>query len=348
VEIKRFNKADKEFRDYILQDPNSLFYSEPRYVDLISAHLNAREFWLAAFERERLVGLLPLVIAEGPLGVVLNSMPFFGSIGGVIQAAPNQAAKSRLIEAFYEYAVELSALSATIVTNPLDSDMELYKRFAQASFVDQRIGQITHLPSLEQPEGLIRILDAPRPRNIRRAQKLGVTVIKSHEDSLDFLYQTHRQNMDAIGGLAKTLEFFQAIPKYLHTDDWAIFEATLDGRVIAALLVFYFNETVEYFTPVIVEEYRSTQALVFAIYTAMQDAIELGYRKWNWGGTWLSQKGVYEFKKRWSTTDYQYYYFTKLFTDKVFQFQPDFLVASYPGFFVLPFSELKSPDRVDW
>ena len=101
----------------------------------------------------------------------------------------------------------------------------------------------------------------------------------------------------------------------MEQNQWAIFTAFLGDKPIAALLVFYFNKTVEYFTPVIDESYRSTQSLALVIYEAMRDSIFNGFSNWNWGGTWLTQGGVYDFKKRWGTTEYRYYYFTRVFHD---------------------------------
>ena len=74
----------------------------------------------------------------------------------------------------------------------------------------------------------------------------------------------------------------------------------------------------------------------------MLDAIEHGYKNWNWGGTWLSQEGVYNFKKKWGTSDYPYYYYTKIFNEELLTLSPDYLVNNYRGFFVLPFSKLKT------
>lgn len=53
--------------------------------------------------------------------------------------------------------------------------------------------------------------------------------------------------------------------------------ASLDGRPVAALLLLYFNRTVEYFAPVIEHEYRSRQPLSFLIWQGMLDAVHRGY-----------------------------------------------------------------------
>ena len=119
-----------------------------------------------------------------------------------------------------------------------------------------------------------------------------------------------------------------------------------EGEPVSGLLLFYYNGTVEYFTPVIKPEHRNTQALALVIYEAMADAISNKQcNNWNWGGTWLSQGGVYDFKKRWGTTDYPYYYYTKVFNDGVRSSSKEDLLKDYQGFFVLPFREIKDTEN---
>ena len=157
---------------------------------------------------------------------------------------------------------------------------------------------------------MIKIFDDPRPRNIRRALKEGVQVSSGNEKvSVEFLYKIHVENMQAIGGLSKSWDFFEKLLSDMPRDLWSVYVGAKDDQPIAALLVFYFNGTVEYFTPVIMSEHRKTQALALVIFEAMKDAVsKKGCKNWNWGGTWLSQGGVYDFKKRWGTSDYPYYY----------------------------------------
>jgi hypothetical protein len=171
-------------------------------------------------------------------------------------------------------------------------------------------------------------------------------VQKGGVEALDFLYRTHVDNLTAIGGIAKDRSFFSAIPKTMHSDDWAVFTAYLNGEPIAALLLFYYNGTVEYFTPVIVESRRSTQALALVIYESMMDAIQMKYINWNWGGTWLTQDGVYDFKKRWGASEYRYYYYTRVMNQKLRLCTQTFLAKHYAGFFLIPFNKLSSTQEV--
>ena len=93
-------------------------------------------------------------------------------------------------------------------------------------FVDERISQITHLP--ENADQLLSRFDNPRPRNIRRAVKEGVKIIKNNQDGINFLYSTHLANINGIGGLPKKYEFFESIPSKMEQNQWAIFTAFLE------------------------------------------------------------------------------------------------------------------------
>jgi len=69
-------------------------------------------------------------------------------------------------------------------------------------------------------------------------------------------------------------------------------------EVMPQHLLFYYGKTIEYFTPVFRNEYRSYQPMSLLIYQAMVDGAKAGYERWNWGGTWENQEGVYRFKSK--------------------------------------------------
>ena len=87
--------------------------------------------------------------------------------------------------------------------------------------------------------------------------------------------------MAGIGGTAKPWAHFEAIRDAIPASARRLYIARLNGQPVAALLLLYFNRTVEYITPVIKHEYRSAQPLSFLIWHAMQDAIAEGFRWWN-------------------------------------------------------------------
>jgi hypothetical protein len=344
VEINDFLKSD-EIYAFLSRFDSSLIYTTPRFLKLLQDHLRAEVKWLAAHQNSNLVGLLPYMIKTGPWGNVYNSLPYYGSNGAVICDVDHQEVKKSLIKEYFAIAEAESACSATIISNPLMQDSKIYDDFAPYTYKDVRIGQITHLPKTSESlrDDLLKIFDDPRPRNIRKAIKENVKVEKSRaKDDLDFLYETHKENMRAIGGKAKSAEFFQLIPKIMKSDDWCVYTATKDDKLIAALLTFYYGNTVEYFTPVIVEAFRPSQALALVCFEAMIDATSNGFTNWNWGGTWLSQGGVYDFKKRWGTSEYYYYYYTQIFNHQLMNKTREEILDAYPDFFVIPFGALNS------
>jgi lipid II:glycine glycyltransferase (peptidoglycan interpeptide bridge formation enzyme) len=121
-----------------------------------------------------------------------------------------------------------------------------------------------------------------------------------------------------------------------------VYVALLDGEVVAGLLVFLFNGTAEYFTPAVHHDHRSEQPLALLLLEAMAAAAARGCRRWNWGGTWSSQDGVYRFKRKWGARDGRYRYYVQINDESLLDAAPDELRARFGDFYVVPFSALRS------
>ena len=175
---------------------------------------------------------------------------------------------------------------------------------------------------------------------IRKALKHNINVVIDNS-KLNLLYQLHKDNMESIGGIAKKIEIIDHIKQiYKENQDYKVYIAKYENKIVAGLLVFYFKETVEYYIPVINNEYRNLQALSLLIFEAMTEASVFGFKNWNWGGTWESQKGVYSFKKKWGTIDKNYYYLTKLNNEEIYTLDEETLLSEYSNFYVIPFKNL--------
>ncbi len=328
---------------FVYRDPRTLIYASPGYIGLVAAETQSSPYWLTAQDASGLRAALPLLVKQGALGPVINSLAFYGSNGGVIVPDGEHLAWLAVVRAFDAFGERIGAVASTLITNPLVGDHALYEAHLPHDLRDERIGQFTVFPEDRQAASLMALFDDPRPRNIRKAQRSGLKVTRSQsEEAISFLHATHDQNIRSIGGLPKRLDFFQQLAASLPHDAWSIYLAELDGERIAALLLLYGNQTVEYFTPCVLEEHRSSQALPLLVHDAMVDAMASGYRQWNWGGTWLTQDGVYAFKKKWGTRDIRYHYFTRLRSADLRATTQDTLLREYPGFYVLPFSALAS------
>ena len=336
------NKHSSLIDDYLISNPNSLIYHNSNYINLISRHLGANWYWLIAKRQNSIVGVLPFLSKEGPIGEIYNSLAYYGSNGGIIDNSDDDV-KKFLLNEYYTVALKRKIACMSLITNPLLGDYKFYEENASFNYKDNRIGQITTLELNSGVNDIMEVFDNPRPRNIRRAIKEGVKVERTQsQDAINFLYNTHKVEMEAKGGSAKKYEFFKLISSNLRQNQWNIYIAKLGDKPIAALLLLYFNRTVEYFTPAIIYQYRNTQASTLIIYEAMKDAINNGFSNWNWGGTWSSQKGVYDFKKKWNAKNFPYFYYIKLFNSDLLDKSTEYLQKNYYGFYTVPFSKLNN------
>jgi hypothetical protein len=332
------------WREFVTGRVDVLFYASLEFRDLLCRFLDAAPHYLVVTDGGRVRGALPCFSKCDPrLGTVLNSLPYYGSNGGFVTDGTAET-EAALLGAYLDLERSLGCCASTIVGSPFEGEREVYEKRLGHTFRDSRIGQLTPLPAAggDIEEKLFRLYDESARRNVRKARKSGVRFRESRgADELRFLHRTHKDNISAIGGLAKDWNFFDAV-QAVSEECWSIFVAELDGAPVAGLLVFRFNSTVEYYTPAICEEFRSMQPLALLVHEAMCRAAMDGYRWWNWGGTWANQEGVYRFKKKWGARDMPYHYYCRLSDRQLLKSKRDALLDAFPGFFVVPFNELVS------
>ncbi|MCG2576264.1 GNAT family N-acetyltransferase [Dechloromonas sp. XY25] len=346
-EIKILDEATEgEYEALLSAAPSAMFNHSIRYRNFLRRVLpEAKDHYFLAYRDGEIVAALPTFSRAGPLGLVVNSLPFYGSHGGVVvREGYGLEVKIALLSALREHCVEIGAVLSTVIEPSLNDERESYSTL-QADYFDDRIGQITVLPSAQSEDVGAELLALyhQKTRNlVRKGLKGGFRV--SHTGSRQAFHDLqamHEQNMRAIGGVAKPREVFDAIvDEFQYGYDFRIYLAYKGDHLAAALLVFYFKDFVEYFTPATAENYRSGQPLSLLIFLAMKDAvIERSAKSWNWGGTWLSQDGVYHFKSRWGTKDHPYRYYVTKYGDDIdlSEIRKSQLIGGYPYFFTFPF-----------
>lgn len=347
--------AEASYQELLSSLEHTLLYTSLVYrVFLKRILVESEDFYFLAYESERIVGALPSFIKySAAYGNVLNSLPFYGSNGGVIvspEASDKEAVKKALIDAYHALAIEKSVIVSTLVSNPLNPDQAFYEENTQYTLRDERIGQLSPLPRFqgdasEPQSALLSMLHGKTRNSISKAQRSDIAVRHSAAtEDIQALAALHRENIEAVGGLAKPDDVFAAVQEtFAYDRDYRVYVAEKDGMIIGALLIFFHNRTAEYYTPATAASYRVYQPMSLLIYEAMQEAARRGCRYWNWGGTWLTQGGVYDFKARWGTQDMPYFYYVREYEpeSRLRQLKPQDVLAAYPYFYVLPFSVLK-------
>ena len=319
---------------------NNLIYSEITFLDAISEFTNSKLYFAIEENVDHYLGVLPFCVYEGTLGPVINSLPFYGSNGGVIERNIEESNAEKIVETLFQFAKEIHCASMTLIESPLQPlDDKIISKF---NYFDSRIGLINYFDSDMTSDTLLQSFEDPRPRNIRKAEREGVKVSASHSpEAIKFLAETHIENMNSIGGLSKSKDFFNFFLKKLPQNQWIILEAYWEDRRVASLLLLFNSNVIEYFTPATIPEYRNLQAQALLIFEGMNFAIEHNLLIWNWGGTWGSQQGVYDFKRKWGSIESTYRYFTAVFDETILDRNKEELLEMYPNFFVVPFSQLK-------
>lgn len=328
---------------------HALFFHHPSYLRLLEQHLGCRASVIVCSDGEDAwAGVLPVLTKTGNPGTIVNSLAYFGS-NGCFLVAHNEAiaVKTALLQELENYSESIAALSWNIVSNYyLPEDKDFVAGEIHLNNLSERIGQVTELPPYgdDFDTALMNLIEDPRPRNIRKALKSGVTVEKSKGSAEDwaFLYRIHRENMEAIGAPVKREDFFTAIPHHVSDKHYSLFTAMCNGEKIAALLVFHYNDTVEYYTPGTDVAHRNLQPSALLIFEAMKQLAAEGYRYWNWGGTASRESGVFEFKKKWGAMEKPYWHMTKIRQEKLLHCTPEEITANYYGFFAVPFNQLKN------
>lgn len=329
-----------EYENFLQNYNGAMIYYSLKFRNFLEKLNNCKSYYYVAIDDNfQIIGVLPLMMKSGKFGLVVNSLPYYGSNGGIL--SKDEKAITKLIEKYLEILDNNEVAASTIIENPLDIKQEY--DYIKSDEKDFRIGQFTNISgNFSTLEDLILKFHSKTRNIIRKASKSGVE-IAIENNMFSFLEETHLDNMETIGGLAKSKSFFSLVPEFfLAGIDYNLYVARFDGIPVAAMLVFYYGKVVEYYTPVIVKEYRNLQALSLLIAQSMLDSNKNGFTLWNWGGTWKSQDGVYDFKSKWGTEDKEYKYHTLIINKSLYHSTKYELLNEYSGFYVMPFSSLKN------
>jgi len=336
--IEKYSPEKKSaYKAYIENHADSMFFHSSAYIDLLVDLLECEIEHILCFENDEIVGVFPLLSKTGQLGKVYNSLPYYGSNGSVL--SNDKEIGLQLVKAYNELISDESVASSSCVENPMSENN--YEEEIKHNETDFRIGQFTNLEYTEDHQEKLMSSFHYKTRNMVRKGMKSEIEIKVDNNAIDFLMNTHIANMEAIGGKPKPKKFFDLIQKhFVAGEDYKILVAYHENEPVGALLLFYYRTTVEYYSPVIIEKHRSKQPLSLLIYEAMVEASQNNFTMWNWGGTWASQDGVYNFKKRWGTNENNYKYFIQINNKEIYNSTKENLLAFYPDFFVLPFNLL--------
>lgn len=314
---------ESHYEAFLKENKYSLLYHSIKYREFLKKILApCEDIYLIATNNNKIIGVLPLFICRlDDNSSIINSLPFYGSHGGVLVSEyieDAQVVVELLLDELLTIAGKENCISLNIIDSPFLPMGSFYEKKLKVEPSDYRVSQVTNLEinvNYSLDDELMEKFHSKTRNMVRKSKKYGfnVTLDNTYEGFKTICY-FHSENMKAIGGNAKPLSVFRGIYEIFDPEeDYNVYVAKKNNEFAAGLLIFYYKEYCEYFTPVINQKYRSEQPLSLLIFTAMKEAYKRGVKYWNWGGTWSShQEGVYLFKKRWGADEMTYNYYTKI------------------------------------
>lgn len=126
------------YDQYLLGRDDSILYYSSQYMRLLESLLNCEPHYLIALDGADIRGVLPLMILKTSQGKVYNSLPYYGSNGGILADTPG--AQKALLDSYSIIAADSSTVSTTIIHNPFaQQDTEGIPH----NYTDYRIAQFT-------------------------------------------------------------------------------------------------------------------------------------------------------------------------------------------------------------
>lgn len=344
IEVSLLEESQwQDYEDFVYRYPDALLYHTRKYIEMVREVTRGVPHVLLAWERNRLVGVLPTVVSsDRGLGTVLNSLPFFGSHGGILAESLSLEEVFRSLLRFLDrVARDHGCVAATVILSPFDRHLPLYRTVWEPTCEDKRIGQVVMLPA--SASHLMSQCTVKRRNNVRRAMRAGVEILSlSDGEAVTWLRKMHERGIGSRGGITKPASFFEWCQKETQVSDLCTFRfAMVKGRLAAGALLFQFKEYVDYYVSAIDPQFSKSNPLVLLIFRAMCEAIEGGKRYFNFGGTWTTQDSLYRFKSQFGARDFPYPYLVKVYDPNILTTRQGELLQAFPYFYVVPFSQLQ-------
>jgi hypothetical protein len=335
-----FEIADEGFLDaygrlWARYDGDSFFRS-PAHLAFVREVTKSELGFALALRSGEPVAAMPFAARLGKAGAVINSLPYYGTYGTVV--GETDGSVQVIIEGLLDHARRSGVAAVTLVD---DWRSPCFCTVGGEDFRTERSNQFIDLSRMRSTAP-IEFYHQKTRNLVRKAEKIGVQVRRSHDaGDIAGLAAAHRENMAAVNGIAKPSYFFELLASPERSlGDSLLYVASIDERDCAYLLVFRCGDTVEYYMPAVFVADRASQPLSLLIHQAVCDAVEDGFRFWNFGGTWPTQDSLRHFKIRWGSSETHYNYYTYVLDKRILAAERESLLRDYPFFFVAPFDRL--------
>ncbi|MGB0165231.1 MAG: peptidoglycan bridge formation glycyltransferase FemA/FemB family protein [Luteibaculum sp.] len=336
INIEKYSNQINSFLDSF-QSPAVLAYHYSFYQEILEkigigdvANLVVRD------KTEKIIGFLPAFSKNGEFGKFLCAMPFFGPNCGVIADPEHQSQVLKLVLDFIDQLGKNQEIfGATIYEGflPVESEKQKKLLLSWSTNTQPKFGTYIDLRNYKMPSSV--------SYDVRKAEKNEILISSEINDSIcsDF-YKIYLDNCQKFGIPIKPKTVVDKLLEMARKSERVkYYGAFKSGHLISGLIVLYGPQTVSYYLPCSDLKYRNLQANSLLIAHAMEEAQQNGMKIWNWEASPDKDSGVYKFKSKWNSLEYDYSVFNKIYSEQVVaQLTQNKLENSYQYFFVYPFN----------
>lgn len=331
--------------------PTSFAQQTPGWRDVITAIDRDEPLFLACSEGGALCGVLPAYRFEGPLGAILTSVPQAGPLGGVAVHPEADAPPlyTALLDAFAALARERDCALASVITNPIWPDRELYGPFA-ADFTLENSCLVLDLERAVGADGSLRSASSHVRRNLRQAEEVGFDVDDAASpENVEVWYAIHEARHREIGATPLPRALFLAALEHMVPRGKARFffvRLRESGAMVGGGFYVHHGGVIDALMPSVASEWARSGANYVLASHSIRWARAAGLHHYNWQGS-PPGGGVARFKRQWGSDERSYSYLTRMTGDArpFLESTPQAVRDGYRWHYALPFDRIgRAPD----
>jgi lipid II:glycine glycyltransferase (peptidoglycan interpeptide bridge formation enzyme) len=331
----------EEYENHLISNQSSTFFHSINHLKYLSNILNSKPKFIVVKEDQKIKGVLPFFSKKDKIGEIVNSLPFFGSYGGLIASENN--VREVIIDELNEYNKMNEVISCTIISNPFDNNYSIYDKKFKFQTKENRMIQCTDI-SNHTEESLFSSFEKRTRWSVRKAEKNNINIISVDKDNdlIKKFYEMHEKSMNIKNGRPKPKSVFKNVLKnFTPKKDYEIIAAIKNDKPLAFVLVFYYKEFAEYYMPAYDAEFLNLQSPSILIWSTMKNALKRNVKFYNFGGTWKNQDSLYLFKRSWGAKDFNYNYYIFRDIDRIVEAGIENLVKKFEYYYICPYDEVK-------
>ena len=268
---------------YVTAHPDATFFHRAGWQTVIARAFGHRTHFLFAERDGEIVGVLPLAQIKSRLfGHSLSSLPFC-AYGGIV--ANDKLACDALDRAAQTLAQQLKVGS-----------LEYRNLQAQHSDWPSKDLYVTFRKPIDRDvEANMNAIPRKQRAMVRKGIKAGLTG-EIDSDTTRF-FAAYSTSVHRLGTPVFSRRYFRVL-KDVFGDDCEVLTITLEGKVIASVLSFYFRDEVLPYYGGGVDEARAVAGNDFMYWELMRRACERGLKVFDFGRS-KRGTGSFDFKKNW-------------------------------------------------